>query len=727
MPQNLGVSITIGAALSAAAISAFGKAGEMIGGVSKSLKSCTGEADKLGRALELAAKKADLEKRVAAGENGAYKALAKVTEQYEKAAAACSKYGKTIEEWEKNRGKMKLRASGIESIASGGKAMIQPLSVGGATTTIGLSSMIKTGMDFEAQMSKVGAVSQASGNDLKRLTDEARHLGATTNWSATEAAQGMEYLAMAGFNVEQTMEAMPGMLELANASGLDLARTSDIASDILTAFKKDAKDMGYVSDVLTNAFTSSNTKLDMLGDTMKYVAPIAATAGVSIEQAAAMSGLLASNGIKGTQAGTALRAMLSRLAAPPKEAATQLEKLGVKVKEANGDLRDMPTILDEIYRAMAKKKYGSGEQVEALKKIFGLEAAPAAAVLTEKAADKDGLIAYAKAMEKTGTTAKVSKDMQENLLGKIKAMNSALQEMQLVFYDKLSPALTDATKKFTEFIQKSVDWAKENPGLVKGLGYAAAAIAGITLVAFPAKMAVSGLWGSFKLLSGAAKYATSMIGGVGGGVTGLSKVLGPLAVTGGPLLLAAGGFAALYANSKDFREIIDSLAGGITKLGSVIGEKLGGALDYVLGKLGEAIDKFFELIGLGDTAKGVKAGVEKMEADGVDTSDPEAVAEWARRQREAHLASGGVVTGPTHALVGEGGEAEAVLPLSKLEQIMGQRDTSGMSVSFAPVINISGGGADAYDQVKRGLAEGRDSLRRELERLMSDQRRLSYA
>lgn len=231
-----------------------------------------------------------------------------------------------------------------------------------------LAASLRPAIDFERAMAEVAAVARADDEELARLTETARELGATTPWAASEAAAGMKFLAMAGFEASETIDAMPGMLQLASAGAIDLARASDIASNILTGFGMQAGEMGYLGDVLTNTFTSSNTDLGMLGETMKYVAPNAQALGVSLEQTAAMAGKLGDAGIQGSQAGTALRAMMLRLAALPKPAADAMAELGIRTVDASGNLRDMPTILAEVHEAL--QKLGTGEQAKLINDIL---------------------------------------------------------------------------------------------------------------------------------------------------------------------------------------------------------------------------------------------------------------------------------------------------------------------------------------------------------------------
>lgn len=252
-----------------------------------------------------------------------------------------------------------------------------------SATTVAAPVALSIG--FEDQMAKVGAVSRAGKDDLAALTEQARQLGRDTSYSASQAAEGMQYLAMAGFKTKQTMAAMPGMLDLAAASGTDLGATANIASNILSAFELKAEDMGHVGDVLVAAFTSSNTTLESLGDTMKYVGPVAKDAGASIEDAVAMAAMLGNVGIDGSQAGTTAKSIYARLAAPPTEAAKALNALNIQTKDARGNLRAVPDLLEEI--TLKTAGMGTADRTDVFSKVFGLEPMAGASALAKKAAE----------------------------------------------------------------------------------------------------------------------------------------------------------------------------------------------------------------------------------------------------------------------------------------------------------------------------------------------------
>lgn len=212
------------------------------------------------------------------------------------------------------------------ALTSTGKAMAKPSIAAGGFLTMATN----TAMGFEEQMSKVQAISNANGEDMAKLSDLSRKMGAATKFSAKEAGQGLEYMAMAGWDAEQMMDGLPGVLDLAAASGEELGLTSDIVTDALTAFNMTAKDAAYFADLLASASSSSNTNVGILGESFKYVAPVAGALGISAKDTSFALGLMANAGIKGSAAGTALRSSLTNLANPSKNMREEMEKTRYK-------------------------------------------------------------------------------------------------------------------------------------------------------------------------------------------------------------------------------------------------------------------------------------------------------------------------------------------------------------------------------------------------------------
>ena len=358
-----------------------------------------------------------------------------------------------------------------------------------------ISGPIQTAARFEEQIAKVGAVSRATEEDQLKLSDAAREWGATTPFSAIQVAQGMEYLAMAGFPVQKILEALPGMLDLSTASTTNLARTSDIASDILSGFGLEASEMSRVADILTATTTSANVSLDQLGETMKYVGPVAKAAGMEIEEAAAMAGLLGNVGIKGSMAGTVLRSMIQRLAAPTSAASDLLAELGVATMDAHGNLLAIPNILFSI--AGALEGMGSAKRIEILKVLVGEESATGISELIDQEGSSRAISIYAEELRRSqGEASRVANKMNETTAGSFKALSSALESLSISFGDLLLPATTSLAiglRKLTGWVD---DFTQKFPGLTRWVGYTIAVLAGLFLVIAVVGTVLAGILGT---------------------------------------------------------------------------------------------------------------------------------------------------------------------------------------------------------------------------------------
>ena len=302
---------------------------------------------------------------------------------------------------------------------------------------------IKMGADFEAGMSEVQAISGASGKDLAALTAKAKEMGAATKFSATESAEALKYMAMAGWKTKQMTAGLPGIMNLAAASGEDLATVSDIVTDSMTAFGLQAKEAGHFADVLAKASSSSNTNVGMMGATFKYVAPIAGSMKYSIEDTATAIGLMANAGIKGEQAGTTLRAVLTRLVKPPKDAAAALDELGVSAKNSDGTMKPLREVIGDLREKFAGLNDSQKAQYAA--SIAGQEAMSGLlAIVNASPSDFDKLT---KAIDKSdGSAEKMAKTMQNNLKGQITILKSSLEGLGIEIYDNVKKPLTNAAK-----------------------------------------------------------------------------------------------------------------------------------------------------------------------------------------------------------------------------------------------------------------------------------------
>lgn len=363
-----------------------------------------------------------------------------------------------------------------------------------AGMAVALAVPIKVAAQFEQSMANVGAVANATDQEMAQLTATARQLGSTTNWSASQAAEGMKFLAQAGFSTQQTMQAMPGMLDLASAGAIDLASAADIASNILSGFQLDAAEMARVGDVMTNTFTSSNTNLSMLGETMKYVAPIASSASVPLEQVAAMAGKLGDAGVQGSAAGTALRAVIARLSAPSNTAAKALDELGISTKDAEGNLRDVPTVLAEIQAAT--QGMGSAARLEYTKTIFETEAMSAATILMEQSSS-GALQRYQETLRKTGSATEVARKQNDTAMGAMRRLSSAAESIAITMGNVLLPTLADGAQKFASVIGVVDGLSQQFPTLTKVVVGGTAALIALKVATIAGGFAftyVKGVW-----------------------------------------------------------------------------------------------------------------------------------------------------------------------------------------------------------------------------------------
>lgn len=300
---------------------------------------------------------------------------------------------------------------------------------------------IKVGSDFEAAMSKVQAISGASGDALNALTAKAKEMGATTQFSASEAAEAMSYMAMAGWKDQDMLSGIKGIMDLAAASGESLASTSDIVTDALTAFGLQAQDSTKFADVLAAASSNANTNVSLMGATFKYVAPLAGSLKYSVEDVALAVGLMANAGIKGEQAGTALRSTFTRLVDPPKEAAVAMEALGINVKNADGSVKPLMQTMKELRTAFSG--LSDSQKAEYASSLAGKEAMSGFLALVN-ASDAD-FNKLSKAVNNAdGSAAEMAKTMQNNLQGQFKQFQSVTEGIGISIYDKFKKPLTDA-------------------------------------------------------------------------------------------------------------------------------------------------------------------------------------------------------------------------------------------------------------------------------------------
>ncbi|MCX2773154.1 phage tail tape measure protein [Bacillus sp. H2FL2] len=345
------------------------------------------------------------------------------------------------------------------------------LAVGGAVVA-GIGVSVKKAADFEEAMSRVKAISGATGQDFEDLKNIAAKMGAETKYTAVEAAEGLQYLAMAGFSVKAQVGSLPAVLNLAAASGEGLGRSADIVSNIMTGFGIKAEESGHAVDVLVKAMTTANTDLPQLGDAMKFVAPVAHSLGYSIEDTATAVAKMSDAGIQGSMAGTALRASLLHLTNPVGQSAKAMKKYGIEVKDAHGNLKPIPELVGHISKQF--EGMTSAQKTAAAAQLVGVEAA--SGFVTLLGVGEKGLRNYSKTLKEAGGTAdKVAKTQMDNLKGSFEQFTSALDGLGIAIGNEFLPTF----RKIVETGTKVVEFLSElNPGIITtGLEMAGAAAA----------------------------------------------------------------------------------------------------------------------------------------------------------------------------------------------------------------------------------------------------------
>ncbi len=402
----------------------------------------------------------------------------------------------------------------------------------------------KLGIDFESSMSQVGAISGATGDDLVKLEKKARDMGATTKFSASDAADALKYMAMAGWETHSMLDGIDGVMALAAASGEDLGLVSDIVTDSMTAFGLAANQAGHFADVLAKASSSSNTNVGLMGETFKYVAPLAGSLGYSIEDTALAVGLMANAGIKGSQAGTALRSMLTRLVKPTKESGTAMDTLGITMTNTDGSMKSLADVMQDLRVAFAD--LDPDQQAFYAAQIAGQEAMSGFLAIVN-ASDSDFSNLQRNINNSTGAAKEMSDMMQDNLKGRWEEFKSALEEVALQIYDLLLPALESWLKKGQAFI----DWFSElDDGTKKTIlnvaGFAAA-LGPALLIGGKFANSIGSIAGLFTKFSGAATVATGATTTMGGsiGIAGAAAKAGALLFNPWTLGIGAAGLAAV--------------------------------------------------------------------------------------------------------------------------------------------------------------------------------------
>lgn len=379
-------------------------------------------------------------------------------------------------------------------------------SIGGTLTTsvtlplVGLgTAALKVGNDFEAQMSRVQAISGATGEELQSLNELALQLGADTSFSASQAAQGMENLASAGFTVNEIVAAMPGLLDLAASSGADLATATEIAASAVRGFGLEADQTGHVADVFAEASARTNAQVEDMGEAMKYIAPVANAMGQSLEETAAAIGIMSDAGIKGSQAGTSLRGALSRLAKPTEDMLGVMDQLGISFFDAEGNMLSLSGIVSQLETNMAGLT--QEQRNNALVTLFGQESLSGMLALMDRGSDE--LSAMAESFEDVDGAAKAMADvMLDNTAGAFEALGGSVETLAIKLQQVMAPTVQAIAEKLTEFINTLNSMDEDTLRVIVTVGSLVAAIGPLLLILGKVVSAISAIGPALSVLTG---------------------------------------------------------------------------------------------------------------------------------------------------------------------------------------------------------------------------------
>lgn len=446
-----------------------------------------------------------------------------------------------------------LQSAG-KSMTSAGSTLTKTVT----TPVLGLgTAAVKVTSNFESAMSKVSAISGATGGDLDALNKKAQEMGAKTKFSATESAEAFTYMAMAGWKTEDMLSGIDGIMSLAAADGLDLATTSDIVTDALTAFGLSASDSGHFADVLAKASSNANTNVSMLGESFKYAAPVAGALGYSAEDTAIALGLMANAGIKGSQGGTALRGSLTRLIKPTDDAAALMEQYGLSMTNADGSMKSLGEVMN-----MLRDKLGGlteAEQAQVAAQIFGQEAMSGMLAIIN-ASDSD----YAKLTDAIydadGAAQQMADTMLDNLSGQLTLLKPALEGLAIQFGEILMPYIKQFVTWLQNLTQKLQELTLEQKEQIVKWAAIAAAIGPVLMVLGKLTTSVGSIITTFGKIPGALVKAKSAFTAVSAAIGGISApVVAVVAVIG--VLIAA--FANLWKTNEEFRNKMTAIWDGI--------------------------------------------------------------------------------------------------------------------------------------------------------------------
>lgn len=420
------------------------------------------------------------------------------------------------------------------------------------------AAAVKTGAQFDDQMSTVKAVTGATGDQMDSMRNQAKELGRSTRFSASEAAEGMEMLGRAGFDTDEIMDALPATLDLASAGAVDLGDAADITSNILSGFGMEAKETARVADILAQASADSNTDVEGLGESFKYVAPIASSLGIDIEDVAASIGTLGDAGIQGGQAGRMLRKGLQDLAAPSAEAASLMDELGIEVFDANGEMKDMPSVIGELDKGLDGMK--ANQKQAALETLFGANAMSAWSILVDEG--EEGLGEFTEELKNSeGAASDMSDEMEDNLAGSFRELKSAAEGVLISINDMGKGPLRSLIDKLVDLVRWFDDTSDSTKQWIIILAGVAAAIGPLLIV-------LGTIIGFLPTLITGFKILATVFGVVAGAISWPVVLIGALVAA----------LVAAYAASETFREKVNA---AFTFVKDIIMEVIGFVVEFI--------------------------------------------------------------------------------------------------------------------------------------------------
>lgn len=432
-------------------------------------------------------------------------------------------------------------SSEIKKIGDSISGIGKKLTIGLTTPiTAGVTASVKVLAEFEQTMSRVEALSGATADELELLSEKAQEMGAKTKYSANDAADAFTYMAQAGWDTQKMLDGIDGVMNLAASDGIALADASSIVTSSLTGFGLAASDAAHFADVLAIASSASNTDVRSLGESFKYVAPVAGAAGYSIEDIATALGVMANNGIVAGQAGTSLRAVISRLAAPTKLSRQYMEELGISISNADGSMKDFDEVIDILRNSFSGLT--EAEQMFYAAEIFGQEAMTGVLSLINTSVDSYDELESA-IYNSEGAAEEMAKTMQDNLLGRLEELSSAVESIAMSVGEIMMPAIENIVAKLQEWADRINSLDEDQKEMIVQIGLVVAAIGpAVTIVG--------------KLVS----VFGSIVGLVGKLTTGFSLLSGATVAISAPIVgivaaiaTLAAAFKTLWDNSESFR------------------------------------------------------------------------------------------------------------------------------------------------------------------------------